>query len=339
MSSLLHIDGSLGEGGGQVVRTSIALSMITGRPIRLTNIRAGRRKPGLLRQHLTGLRAAVAISGATVDGDALGSCEVTFRPGPVRGGGYHFAVGTAGSANLVLQTILPALWFADTATDLTIEGGTHNSKSPSTDVLIDTYLPTVARMGPQATLRLERHGFYPAGGGCLRARVEPAPPSSPLSLVERGPVELTATALVCNVPGKLAKRQLSVLERRLPLTNAILHPVRGPGPGNVVAVTATTGCGHVETFTGFGERRTPAEAIAEQVAGEVDGWLQSAAVVGEHTADQLLIPMALSPGGSFSTTEPSLHTTTNIDVIERFLPVRFTTEARGAGWVISVRPT
>lgn len=322
--SMVTIDGALGEGGGQVVRSSLALSMITQRPVHLVNVRAGRRKPGLLRQHLTALRASVAISGAEVEGDVLGSTEVMFRPGPVRGGRHRFAVGSAGSANLVLQTVLPALIRADGPSTLQIEGGTHNSKSPSFHFLQDTFLPLLGRFGPEVALTLDRWGFYPAGGGAMTATITPRPLGR-VRLRERGPVRLEATAVVCNLPDKVAQRELSILGRRLSLDRTEVVRVQGPGPGNVVWVSARMRT-HTETFTAFGEKGRSAERVARSLAEEVRRWLHAGVPVGEHLADQLLLPLALAGGGAFETQAPSLHTLTNMQVIERFLPVTFASE-------------
>lgn len=335
---MIVIDGSMGEGGGQVVRTSLALSVVTGQPVRLENIRAGRKKPGLLRQHLTGLRALTTLSDADVTGDTLGSREVTFAPRAARGGRHRFAVGSAGSANLVLQTVLPALLVADSPAELVLEGGTHNSKSPSAHFLAEAFLPLLRRMGASATLEVARWGFYPAGGGQLNVQVDPGPPRRPLHLLHRGDVRLTATAVVCNLPAKIATRELKILQRRLDIADTTVLELSGPGPGNAVWVTAETASGS-RVFTGFGERGVTAERVAKRLSDEVLAWLGTDVPVDEHLADQLLLPMALARGGRFLTTAPSLHTLTNMAVIERFLPVSFTsTTTDERRWELAVQP-
>ena len=183
---LLQIDGGQGEGGGQILRTSLSLSMVTGQPFMIDNIRAGRQRPGLLRQHLTAVEAAAAVSGAEVDGAELGSTRLTFRPGPVRAGEYRFAVGTAGSATLVFQTVLPALMLAGGASQLVLEGGTHNPAAPPFDYLERVFLPLLERMGPRVRVALERYGFYPAGGGKFMAEIAPVEKLSALALDARG---------------------------------------------------------------------------------------------------------------------------------------------------------
>ena len=185
MTQWIDIDGSQGEGGGQILRTSLALSLATGRPFRIDGIRAGREKPGLLRQHLTAVHAAASVSGATVAGAELGSTTLSFEPGPVAGGEYHLAVGTAGSATLVLQTVLPALLRAVEPSELVLEGGTHNPFAPPFDFVAKTFVPVLRRMGADVTMSLERYGFYPAGGGRFSARVAPSA-LRPLSLTRRG---------------------------------------------------------------------------------------------------------------------------------------------------------
>src|SRR5262245_11938020 len=170
---MLTIDGSVGEGGGQILRSALSLSLVTGTPFRIDNIRGNRRKPGLLRQHLTAVEAAAAVGGAEVQGAVIGGGTLVFRPGHVRPGRYAFSVGTAGSATLVLQTILPALVTARSPSEVRIEGGTHNPLAPPFDFLAEVFLPLLERSGVRARATLERHGFHPAGGGSLSVTIEP----------------------------------------------------------------------------------------------------------------------------------------------------------------------
>src|SRR5689334_21475989 len=166
---MMRIDGSFGEGGGQILRTALGLSLATGRPFRIENIRAKRAKPGLLRQHLTAVEAAKQVGSAEVEGAALGSMTLSFAPGVVKGGNYHFTIGTAGSCTLVLQTILPALITAAEPSEVVIEGGTHNTMAPPYYFMEKTFVPVLNRMGADVALRLYRFGFYPAGGGKMAA--------------------------------------------------------------------------------------------------------------------------------------------------------------------------
>jgi RNA 3'-terminal phosphate cyclase (ATP) len=319
---VLHIDGSEGEGGGQVLRTSLALSALTGTPFQLDRLRAGRDRPGLQRQHLTGVRAVAAICGATVTGDALGSTSLSFVPATIRPGRYRFDVGTAGSLGLVLQAVLPVLWSAGGPSSLELIGGTLNDRSPPAPFLQRTLLPLLGELGPKVTLTVERHGFYPAGGGRYTVDIAPAP-LGPLRLPHRGPIEWTvAVAVVSNLPRSVGERELRTLARRVPLTESRVEEVAANGPGNAVWIEAHTP--HVtEVFTGFGRRGTPAEKVAEEAAAEFLAWEAIGAPVGPHLADQLLLPLALAGAGSFRTGPLTGHTTTNLAVIQRFLDVDF----------------
>src|SRR6185503_15943515 len=185
---MITIDGSQGEGGGQILRTSLTLSLVTGQPFRLENIRAGRQKPGLLRQHLTAVEAARTVGTAEVNGATPGSRTLEFRPGTVTPGNYRFAVGTAGSATLVLQTILPPLLTASGVSTLTLEGGTHNPYAPPFDFLARCFVPLIQRMGPRIDLEMGRPGFYPAGGGKFQARIEPVKRLARFDLMTRGEI-------------------------------------------------------------------------------------------------------------------------------------------------------
>ena len=338
---MIHIDGSQGEGGGQILRTSLALSMLTGIPVQFSNIRAGRKKPGLMRQHLTAVLAAAEISQATVTGVSIGARELIFKPGPVRAGDYTFSIGTAGSTTLVFQTVLPALMLADGPSRLSFEGGTHNPMAPPFDFLAEAFLPLLQRMGLQVSVRLERYGFYPAGGGRWTASIQPAAKLQPLILSERGELlEREAVAVWTHLPGHIAQRELKTIAERLNWPEACLHyrelPAPQLGPGNYLKLRLLSE--HItEVFSAFGEVGVSAERLARRCATEVQQYQATAAPVGVHLADQLLLPLALAGSGEFITSKPSRHTQTNIAVIERFLPVRFALEKRSREvWRISV---
>lgn len=320
--SAIEIDGSRGEGGGQILRSALALSLVTGTPFRVVNVRAGRRRPGLMRQHLTAVLAAAQVGSARVTGAEIGSRELTFAPGPARAGDYRFSVGTAGSATLVLQTVFPALALARGRSTVTVEGGTHNPLAPPFDFLARAWLPLVARMGPRAVATLERPGFYPAGGGRLRVEVEPAPAFGRLELLERGALRgRRATAVVALLARTIAERELRALRARLGWDEAlgsIEHVRDAVGPGNVVTVELESE--HVtEVFTGFGEKGVSAERVGEAVAAEVRQYLAAEVPVGPHLADQLLLPMALGGGGTFRTVAPTSHTRTHAELLRTFL--------------------
>jgi len=329
---MLEIDGTAGEGGGQILRSSLTLSMLTGKPFRITRIRGGRRKPGLLRQHLTAVRAAAQICGADVEGDGLRSDALSFVPGPVRSGDYRFAIGTAGSTSLVLQTVLLPLALAAKRSTVEVTGGTHNGMSPPAHFLSRVFLPALERLGVHTAFELHRYGFYPAGGGRVSVVVEPCHSLGSVALDgSRGEItDLVATAVVSDLPRRVAHRELSVLRDRLGLHRkaGTLHTVKDPiGPGNAVWVEARTPV-ITELFSAVGQKGVRSEDVADGVADAFVAWRDSGAVVGAHLADQLLIPMALA-GGSMSTTRPSLHTQTNLDVVATFLGTRLACERVG----------
>ena len=324
MNEMIVIDGSQGEGGGQILRSSLALSLITRKPFRMENIRAGRQKPGLLRQHLTAVEAATAVGTADVIGAALGSNLLEFRPHGVAPGNYRFAVGTAGSATLVLQTVLPPLLIASGSSTLTLEGGTHNPFAPPFDFLARCFVPLIQRMGPRVELQLDRPGFFPAGGGKFRAVIEPAKRLERLDLLERGPIrKCRARALLAKIPSQIGERELAVVREQLGWTgdDCVIQNVINPvGPGNALLLEMEAE--HVtEVFTSFGERGRSAEVVAAEACEAARTWLKAGVPVDEYLADQLLLPMAIAGGGSFRTGKPSQHSLTNAQVIERFLSV------------------
>ncbi|HEY6095308.1 MAG TPA: RNA 3'-terminal phosphate cyclase [Gallionellaceae bacterium] len=320
----LLLDGAHGEGGGQILRSALTLSMITGQPFRIERIRAGRNKPGLLRQHLTAVNAAASICSARVGGNAAGSQTLEFIPGRVKGGDYRFDIGTAGSCTLVLQTVLPALWFADQPSSLTVSGGTHNAAAPPADFLMRTWLPAMQRMGVDTHLELLRHGFYPAGGGAVRASVRPLAALQPLHMTEPGrSASVQAIAIVAALPGDIARRELTRLRHHFPEAAEEMRVLDArEGPGNVVMLEVARD-NHREIFSAFGERGVKAELVAERAAGEALRYLASRACVSEHLADQLVLPLALAGGGSFTTTTVSSHLASNMQVLQKFLPVGF----------------
>jgi len=332
MTDWITIDGSAGEGGGQILRTSLALSLVTGKPFRIESIRAGRKKPGILRQHLTAVQAATVVSGARVSGAELGSRSLSFEPSQVQGGEYRLAVGTAGSATLVFQTVLPALLLARTPSRVTLEGGTHNPFAPPFDFLERTFLPVVRQMGAAVDVRLESHGFYPAGGGRFTVAIEPCARFGRLALSDRGPSRVHAKALVASLPENIAKRELSVVRERLGVDRAMCSIEQvdsSVGPGNVLMITIESDIS-VEVITGFGVKGIQAEKVASDACDEAEKYLRSDVPVGVHLADQVLIPMALGGGGSFRTLTPSSHTVTNADVIRKFLDVPIRLEEESA---------
>jgi RNA 3'-terminal phosphate cyclase (ATP) len=319
---VIVLDGSQGEGGGQILRSALALSLATGTPFRIENIRAGRPRPGLMRQHLTAVEAAAAVGGAEVSGAAIGSRALAFHPGRVRAGDYTFSVGTAGSTTLVLQTVLPALITAPGPSALVLEGGTHNPASPPFDFLARSYLPLLGRMGPRVEATLERAGFYPAGGGRIRAAIRPATRLAPIDVETRGAIRARRVrAVVANLPRVIAEREIATLAPRLGWESSaytIESRDDSPGPGNVVIADIESEA-LTEVFTSFGEKQVRAETVAQRLASELLEYLASDVPVGVHLADQLVLLLALAGGGSFRTLAPSGHLRTQVEVIRTFL--------------------
>ncbi len=329
INEMVVIDGSQGEGGGQIFRTTLSLAMCLGKSVKIINIRAGRKKPGLLRQHLTCLKAAKEVCNATVTGDELGGTSVTFVPGIVKSGEYHFSIGSAGSTTLVFQTLVMPLLLADGVSELTLEGGTHNGMSPSYDFIRQCFIPMLGRMGCRLTTEIERVGFYPAGGGIWRVRIHPidspAGDIAPLELLDPGKlVECRATAMSDKIPEHVTERELNYIKKKLTglcseltLQQKLISSV---GPGNIVSLL--TEMEHItEVFECVGERNVSAERVAGRVIRDCKRYLSAGVTVAEHLADQLLLPMVLGRGGSFRTLKPSQHLLTNIAVIKQMADV------------------
>jgi len=349
-TDIITIDGSQGEGGGQILRSTVGLAAVVGRAVRIEKIRAGRSKPGLMRQHLTAMNAAAQICNGTLVGATLGSKDVTFEPQQVCAGKYQFSIGTAGSATLVLQTILPALLTADGSSEVILEGGTHNQWAPPFDFLQRAYLPIINRMGPRVEATLERHGFYPAGGGRFVVKITPSESLKGFDLLERGDtVAKVGRVLISNLPYSIAEREADKIVRKLSFLkkDVTIEPVESAGPGNIVFAELQSQ--HVtEVATGFGRVGASAEHIAEEVVKQIRRYLKSSAPVGEYLADQILLPLGLSAaqpsssggqrGGSFRTLPLSRHSLTHIDILQTMLPVRIETEPSEEDCVVTVRP-
>ncbi|BAY47963.1 RNA 3'-terminal phosphate cyclase [Scytonema sp. HK-05] len=326
---MIHIDGSYGEGGGQILRTSLSLAAITGHPIRIGNIRAGRPKPGLAAQHLTAVRAAAAICNAKVQGDALGSTALEFIPGSaVQAGNYTFDVsearegGSAGAVGLVLQTVLLPLVLATGDSQVTLKGGTHVTHSPSITYIQQVYLPTVQRMGVQVEVELKAWGWYPQGGGEVQLLISGGSIGG-INLVERGDLQqvrglAVVTELPSHIPQRMASRAENVL-REAQLKPSV-QPLRAKGvaPGAGLFLTAE----YENSLAGFGALGRiglPADKVADMACEELLKFHETGAPVDEHLADQLLLPAALaSTRSEYRVPEVSTHLTTNAWVIEQF---------------------
>jgi RNA 3'-terminal phosphate cyclase (ATP) len=331
---MITIDGSEGEGGGQVLRNACALSLMTGEPFVIENVRGGRDKPGLMRQHMTAIEAACTIGGAECDGLEIGSSRIQFRPGRVQPGEYAFSVGTAGSTGLVLQTVLMPLALADAPSRIVLEGGTHNMLAPPFEFIAKTFLPILDRMGPKVSARLVRHGFYPRGGGRIEVEIEPAPLRR-IDCLERGTLQSrSGTALYASLPGEIAARLIKAARRELddwPEGEfAIRELPADQGPGVVLLLEASFA--HVsEVVTGFGKLGVTAERLGHTAGRRMAGYLASGAFAGPYLQDQLLLPFALARGGAFTSVKLSEHTRTAAQIIQRFTgsTVSFETTAGG----------
>jgi RNA 3'-terminal phosphate cyclase (ATP) len=353
----IELDGSTGEGGGQILRTALALSVCTGQPIKIDRIRAKRPKPGLMRQHLTCVRAAAAVCGARVRGAELGSRQLAFEPGAVRAGEHEFSIGSAGSCMLVLQTVLPPLMLADGASRLTLRGGTHNPMAPPYHFIERAFAPLLRRLGARIDLALHRHGFVPAGGGEVEVRIggigaTGAGALTPFDLIERGePGEHYAECLSPGLPHAVADRELAALGRALGWPRDQLRAPAVPqheGPGNVLMATLAH-ANVCEVFTAFGEKSVSSERVAATLARETQAWLASRAALGPWLADQWMLPLALAvarqggagQGGAaeFTCSELTEHATTNMRVIEQFLPVQWHAEKDADCWRVRVAAT
>ena len=345
MTKTIEIDGSSGEGGGQILRTALALSMCTGQPFVLNKIRAGRAKPGLMRQHLTCVNAATEISGAQVQGAELNAQTLSFAPGQVKAGNYRFNVGSAGSCTLVLQTVWPALLLTEGESRVQLQGGTHNPMAPPFHFLERSYAPLMRRLGAPVQLRLRRHGFYPAGGGEFEAVIGQAA-LAPFDLNERGErLEEYADCLAPALPQAVARRELDQVGQLMgwqpeQLRNAGVR--QNEGPGN--ALMATLAYEQVtEVFTQFGEKGVMAERVAKNLVQELRDYKISAGALGPHLADQWVLPLALAvhqrqQAASYTCTELTPHALSNFEVIARFLPVKISTQRLDKAYQVQVQP-
>ena len=331
---MVTIDGSYGEGGGQILRTSLTLSALTGKPLRIFNIRAKRRNPGLRPQHLMSARAVSQVCGGTLEGAEVGSQTLVFHPGGIRGGDFTLDIGSAGSTGMVFQTILPVLIFADKPSTVIIKGGTHTSWSPPIHYIRDVFLPEVGRMGVTAHITLERWGFYPRGGGMIKARIEPLKGTiRPVDLRERGrPLSVEILSTVANLPRSIGERQLRRAMERLGAAG-----IRAEGRvEEVVAASRGTFLFILASFekvrAGFsslGERGKPAERVADEAVDDLLSYLASGAALDPHLSDQISLYAALGDGVStFTTSRITGHLLTNLWVIERFLPLSLSVSGR-----------
>ena len=351
MSEIVVLDGSYGEGGGQILRTALALSALTGRPLRLDNIRAGRKEPDLRPQHLAAVRAMASVCEARIQGDALGSSQLIFEPctGP-KAGEYQFDIpaiaesGSAGSVTLLFQALFLPLALTGASSRLLLGGGTHVTWSPPYHYLTQVYLPTLEPMGLSAHLELLQWGWYPQGGGKVLAQIKGLGQEAlqPLELCERGKLlEVYGISAISNLPEHIALRQRDRALQRLRARHIkaeieIVH-APSPGQGTVLFLVARYERA-LAGFTGYGRIRYPAERVADDATEAFEAHHVSKAALDPHLADQVLLPLALAPGPShYTTSQITRHLLTNCWVIQHFLEREIHIEGReGAPGRVSI---
>jgi len=336
----VFIDGSTGEGGGQILRTALALACITGRSLHIENIRAARRNPGLAKQHLSCVQAACQICSGKCEGADQGSKVLDFWPEHLQSGNFYFDIGSAGSASLVIQTLLPPLFLADKPSTVTVTGGTHNPLAPPFDFLSETFIPAIAAAGFRGSCKLIKHGFYPAGGGKITLDVQPCPAPKELRLTPFWCGKINARIYTAKLPAHIAERQRKLLlQSKLDIQNIEhVEATDSAGPGNAVCIRLCAS-EHTTVFTAFGMRGKPSRNVVSEVVDLAKDFLASGAAVDRFLADQLLIYMAMGchfaqhqkqnarqsavSVRGYTTNELSAHLLTNVEIIKKFLPVDF----------------
>lgn len=344
---MIRIDGSYGEGGGQIIRTAVALSAVTGTEVTISNIRSNRPKPGLKAQHMSAIRTAADMTGARISGLKFGSTELTFSPGDISGGHYNIDIGTAGSITLLLQCLIPVASAAQEPVSLDITGGTDVAWSPPIDYMAHVLLPVLASMGLKCNIRLQRRGYYPRGGGRVTAVIHPSALRA-LELdketdtkkedemeKEKEPCTVSGISHSSNLPPHVMQRQAdaatAALEKAGYSSSIDTWAANSPSTGSGI----TLWCGHAGG-SALGKRGLPAEKVGKAAAGEIITELGSWAAVDVHLADQLIPYMGLAGVGSFTVREVSGHTRTNIWVVEQFLGVEFRIEEKKDVFKISL---
>ncbi len=354
---MLEIDGSWGEGGGQILRTALSLSCLLRRPFRIFDIRKGRKKPGLMPQHLTAVRACMLLSGGRCTGDAAGSTELVFEPGKVKPGDYFFDIGTAGSTGLLIQTLLPPLIFSGGQSFVTLRGGTHVPMSPPFHYISEAFLPMLGKLGADVRASIESYGFYPKGGGKVKFDIRPSIPRKQADFTLRGRViSIKGLSAVGNLPLNIAQRQRDAFIKglRAPKSRGLAAPlpapemevveVSAPGAGTFIfACLESEGAvppailGAFSGFSALGERGKRAEAVGEEAAKEMRDYIESGQCLDRHMADQLVLYLSLIDGTTEITTSMLTgHLRTNLWVVEKFLGIEYAVEGE-TGWPGRVR--
>jgi RNA 3'-terminal phosphate cyclase (ATP) len=342
---MITIDGSIGEGGGQVLRTCLSLSLITGKGFQIRNIRANRKRSGLRAQHLKAVEISARIGNANVEGANLNSTSITFSPKKISSGRYTIDIGTAGSTSLVLQTIYLPLSRGHVSSSIKLVGGTHSPWSPSFDFLKQHWLLFLEKMGFNVTLNLELAGFYPQGGGRLHAIIHPSGSVSPLILTKRGSLQrIRGVSFVSNLKRQIAERQRNRVVQRLghhyPLND--IRVVEYPSKFKGTSICLICEFEHSQCcYFALGELGKPAESVADEVVDRIKAFLSTDTTIDEYLADQVLLPLSLANSRStFSTVKITSHLLTNAEIIKAFLPVEIKISGKiHSPGIISINPT
>ncbi len=319
----IEIDGRMGEGGGQILRSALTLSMLCGKAVEMHHIRGKRPKPGLMRQHLTCVNAAREICQGRIEGAGLGSQQLRFIPGAIKGGDYRFDVGSAGSTTLVFETILLPLLLASDTSTVAFLGGTHNPMAPPLTYIKRSFLPLLRDMGAQVEINTERWGFMPVGGGKWQALIKPSQ-WHPIEKLERGDlVHSTLTAYEVGLPNRVAEREVKAYEKQssIAVNDVRIRQPKAGSPGNLLAIDLQFENSSI-CLTELGRPRITSERVAADLRRQVELYLESGTVLDEHLADQMMLPMAMAGGGKFSCGELSQHAETNREVIRMFTGAR-----------------
>lgn len=329
MGIMIDIDGSFGEGGGQIVRTAVALSAVTGNSVRISKIRQGRPKPGLAPQHAHAILALAGICQAKTSGIAPGSSEISFYPGEVQGGNHEISIGTAGSVTLLLQCLLPALLQANAPSTISVQGGTDVQWSPTIDYFRNVFLPALERFGAKVSLELVKRGYYPQGQGRVVCHIEPSELQAAHldarytsnDSCDRSKMEVWGVSHCSNLPEHVARRQAAAAAGALQQSGfeakIAQETLRLPSTGSGITLWLRSSGAYLGASS-LGKRGLPAEKVGKSAAEELIQELASCASTDVHLADQLVPYLALA-GGSYSTREISLHTRTNIWTAGQFL--------------------
>jgi RNA 3'-terminal phosphate cyclase (ATP) len=340
---MVVIDGAYGEGGGQILRSSLTLSALTGKPLEIHHIRANRTQPGLRAQHLAAVQAVAAITRGSLEGAHMHSTRVEFIPGQPHSGTYTFKIPTAGALTLVLQTIFLPLSLAGGRSQISLSGGTHVRWSPSWHYLQECWLPLITMMGFRVALDLRKAGFYPRGGGEVKIDVLPVRSLRTYNCVDRGDlVQIRGLSGVANLEESIAKRQKHQALRRLyaVCADSKIKTVQlpSPGKGTFILLKATFSKGGCACYTALGEPGKRAERVADEAVDQLLCFLENNASLDEYMGDQVLLPLSIIPGKSaFRTKCLSPHLLTNAYVIQQFLPVEINIEGEpGAPALVEV---